>query len=367
MFLENFSKFQQNIIMSAFAQAVREAAFTRSNKDVLVEGTVSATLSYVAQAFRSDNRPDPRLDIDGKICFILQDQLRGYRNQDGRRRKQKALPMMVLRKMLQISVTEREKAISWLLIGAIFFAMRSCEYLKTAAEETKRTKIVRIGNILFKKNNRVLPHSSTQLKSADLVRIRFEYQKNDHRDVLIHMFKSGDPELCPVVAWASVVKRVRIIPGSDDNSEVCLFSDTRQRTTLLKAEHVRTRLRAVVDIMGKEILGFNKEDIGLHSIRSGGAMAMFLSGTSVIVIQRVGRWSSEAFLEYIWEQVETFTLHVSKNMVEYEEFFNLDAENVSESTHVKLSNVETEDQIEDGQDSVPFCVRFNELALNGEE
>ena len=42
--------------------------------------------------------------------------------------------------------------------------------------------------------------------------------------------------------------------------------------------------------MGKEFWGFDKDDIGLHSIRSGGAMTIFLAGTSVIVIQRVGRW-----------------------------------------------------------------------------
>ena len=56
--------------------------------------------------------------------------------------------MMVLRKMLELTVvSEREKAIiAWLLIGALFFAMRFCEYLKVAPEETKRTKIIRVWN-----------------------------------------------------------------------------------------------------------------------------------------------------------------------------------------------------------------------------
>ena len=89
---------------------------------------------------------------------------------------------MVLRKMFHISSSQKDKAVSWLLIGAIFFAMRSCEYLQTTAEEKKRTKIVRIGNVLFKKNNRVL-HSAKNLESADLVRIQFCFQKNDKRDV----------------------------------------------------------------------------------------------------------------------------------------------------------------------------------------
>ena len=85
-----------------------------------MEGTVSATLSYVAHAFRSKNSPDPRLDADGKTCFIFQEQFRGYLNQDGTKLKQKALPMMVLRKILELAVSEREKSIAWLLIGALF-------------------------------------------------------------------------------------------------------------------------------------------------------------------------------------------------------------------------------------------------------
>ena len=96
--------------------------------------------------------------------------------------------MMVLRKLLSLANSEREEAVAWLLIGAIFFAMRSCEYLHTTGEETKRTKIVRVGKIIFKKGSRILPHSSEQLSKADLVRIVFEFQKNDHRDVMIHMF-----------------------------------------------------------------------------------------------------------------------------------------------------------------------------------
>ena len=135
--MDSFSRFQQNILMSAFAQAVRDATFSPTNREILVEGSVNATLSYVAQAFRSNNQADPRLDVDGKTCFMLQEQYRGYRNSDGSRDKQKALPMLVLRKMLDLASSERDKAVSWLLIGAIFFAMQSCEYLKTAAEEKK--------------------------------------------------------------------------------------------------------------------------------------------------------------------------------------------------------------------------------------
>jgi hypothetical protein len=293
------------------------------------------------------------------MCFILQEQFRAYRNQDGSKRKQKALPMMVLRKSLELSSSERDLAVSWLMIGAIFFAMRSCEYLKTAAEEKKRTKIIRIGNVSFKKQNRTLNWSDDNLDKADLVRIRFVFQKNDRRDVCVHMFRSGDNVLCPVVAWANIVNRVRLISGASENSEVCLFQSKTEKPSLIHSSQVRTRLRAIVDIIGEEELGFNKDDIGLHSIRSGGAMAMFLSGISVIIIQRVGRWSSEAFLEYIRDQVESFTMGVSNKMLQYEEFFSLD-----QRKDDSIKEPITDERLnENGVDSVPFRVQFSKLAL----
>ena len=270
--------------------------------------------------------------------------------------------MSVLRKMMSISLTDREKAISWLLIGAIFFAMRSCEYLKTSGEETKRTKIIRLRNVIFKKGRKVLFHDNPDLENADLVQITFEYQKNDKRDVKIHMFKSGDKLLCPVIAWATTIRRLRNISSATDNTEVCTFQDDKGKISLLQAVHVRSRLRAIVTLLGMEELGFDKDDIGLHSIRSGGAMAMFLSGISVIVIQRVGRWSSEAFLEYIREQVESFTLDVSKNMLKYEEFINLNTERTS--SHLVLEEDEMESENENGPESVPFRINFNSLSLN---
>ena len=120
--------------------------------------------------------------------------------------------------------------------------------------------------------------------------------------------------------------------------------------------------------MGKEFLGFDKDDIGLHSIRPGGAMAMFLAGTSVIVIQRVGIWSSETFLEYIRDQVESFTLNVSKDMLKFEEFFNLNTDEQSDNTIENNINQHeiVHEENENGPEVVPFRVRFSELSLNGE-
>ena len=144
-------------------------------------------------------------------------------------------------KMLELTVSEIEKAISWLLLGALCFGMRSCEYLKVAPEETKR-KIIRVGNVIFKKGNRVIHHNDPDLRSSDLVRIIFVLRNNDKCSICIHMFKSGDTDLCPLISRATTVQRVHMVPESSNESEVCLFYDDRKKTSLLRADHVRSKI-----------------------------------------------------------------------------------------------------------------------------
>ena len=117
-------------------------------------------------------------------------------------------------------------------------------------------------------------------------------------------------------------------------------------------------------LIGEDALVFNKDDIGLHYIREGGAMEIFLSGTSVIIMMRVGRWSSEAFLEYTREQVESFTFGVFQRMLKFEEFFNLSRENSENSTYEVINIDDVHFVNKDGLDSVPFRIKFNGLALH---
>ena len=127
--------------------------------------------------------------------------------------------------------------------------------------------------------------------------------------------------------------------------------------------HVRDYLRSIVDLIGEDILGFTRDDIGLHSIRSGGAMAMFLSCTSGSIIMRVERWSSEEFLEYIREQVENFTAGVSQNMLAFQCYFVL-GRNKNNTVPTKEYPQKSSQNNESGPIEVPFNVSFSNMAIN---
>ena len=176
--------------------------------------------------------------------------------------------------MQELSISPWELVLTQLLILALFFAMRSCEYLKTRyPEESRRTKILRVSNFVFKKaDGRVIHHSASleTLISADLVIITFKFQKNDWRNHSVHMFRTDDLLLCPVRASAKIVKRVLNIPDTTSDSKICSFWSNEIKLVYINSAQALPRLRVIVEIMGEHILGFTKEDdVGLHSIRSG--------------------------------------------------------------------------------------------------
>jgi hypothetical protein len=49
-------------------------------------------------------------------------------------------------------------------------------------------------------------------------------------------------------------------------------------------------------------------------------MAMYLTGVPVFSIMLIGRWSSTAFLKYIWKQIQEFLQGISSKMIEVQSF-----------------------------------------------
>jgi hypothetical protein len=48
----------------------------------------------------------------------------------------------------------------------------------------------------------------------------FEMQKKDKKSDTVNQLASGEAILCPVRAWAAIVKRIRSYAGSNDNTPV---------------------------------------------------------------------------------------------------------------------------------------------------
>ena len=320
--MDEFHKGGRIRVLGAFAMALRQGRFSGPAYDTLVESTVRSTISFVSQKFREDDRPNPTKDEDGELGRLLSRLFRAFKNEDPNPKQQKALPIGVLRELAKLQVTESQKAITQLAIGAIFFAMRSCEYLSAPQAEKKRTAVLKLKNIRFNKDHRTLSHDSPLLEFADSVSITFEFQKKDERNDTVSQMFTGDPLLCPVRSWAAIVRRIWSYPGASLETPVsAVWRD--DKIDHISSKELIARLRASVIAIGEDRLGFKADDIGTHSIRSGGAMQMFLGESPVYVIMMIGRWSSDAFLRYIRKQVEMFSHNVSRRMLRYEIYWHV--------------------------------------------
>jgi hypothetical protein len=213
-----------------------------------------------------------------------------------------------------------------LTIGAFFFAMRSCEYSSVA--ERGKTKLLTVGNIRFYTRDRTeISHLDPTLQLiAEYVTVTFEDQKNNHKMETRTQQRTGDPVLCPVLAWSNVVTRILASPNTSPATTVNFFYDTSARpgseARLITQANTRSLLRTTATILGKKKIGYSAADIGTHSLRSGAAMALFLANESVHKIMILGRWSSDAFLVYIRPQVLEWTSGMSKMMVKTDNFFH---------------------------------------------
>jgi hypothetical protein len=140
----------------------------------LVAGTCRTAINAVRQAFVAAGWDDSRTETNGELAFILQCQLKGYKNNDLAEQPQKAIPFSLLMKLITKPTKDPlQRRFQQLTHMAFFFAMRSCEYLKVSGNE-RRTKPIRMCDITFRdKFNRVIPHTSTDLHNADSVSITF--------------------------------------------------------------------------------------------------------------------------------------------------------------------------------------------------
>jgi hypothetical protein len=106
VFLDSFTRSQQNKIIGTFAMALQEGRFSSAAHDTLALGTIQNTISDISATFRENGRPDPTMDNDRQLSFILQCQFRAYKNADPKEHQQKAIPACVIAKIAKQKLTE---------------------------------------------------------------------------------------------------------------------------------------------------------------------------------------------------------------------------------------------------------------------
>ncbi|KAI2505693.1 hypothetical protein MHU86_8752 [Fragilaria crotonensis] len=294
--------------------------------------TVRSALDDVAQAYRAHKFVSPVHDSRGRLDAVLAAQLKSYALEDPEPKRPQAIPAAVVAVVARAGATEIQRAVGQLVVGAFFFAMRSCEY--SEVNGNRRTRILRLADLDFRKDGRSVDLAEAQrLREADTVSVTYRNQKNGDRGVTVTQHRTGGDEhstLCPVRAFAGLATRVSQYE-LDEHTEWALAGDrpinlvitAGEKAALISSNQILNHLRAGALLYGEERLGFEIRSIGTHSLRSGAATAMFIAGVPAETIQLIGRWKSQAFLGYIRIQVQQLTRGVASGMIENPSFFTI--------------------------------------------
>ena len=323
-FLAGYSQLDRNGVISAFALALRRNQFGKTTKDKLRKDTVKTTASKVAQTFRTFGITDPTVDAEGQCHITLTRLYRRFDDEDTPTKRQPALPLKVFRGLYSSATSKLDNTVADLACGALFFGMRSCEYLQVAAKAGERkTKLICIKHIVFRTEGKIIKSRKISLLlQAQTVSITFETQKNGEKMETVTQFATKD-RICPVKAWAHVVGRLWTIPGATRALPINTFY-VNGRMFSITSEVMRAYLRRQIQRIGEDKLGFDKSMVGTHSIRASFAMLLLLNKERDSVIMKKGRWKSSAFLRYIREQIESFGNDTSAKIVgTFSEYFSI--------------------------------------------
>lgn len=94
------------------------------------------------------------MDNSGQISVFIERQLWGYKDVDPPPDCAAALPLIVFKLIASCPSNPKLLALSQIVLGAFFFAMRSCEYVKK--RKVGKTKKLLVNNVKFYNSPRLM-------------------------------------------------------------------------------------------------------------------------------------------------------------------------------------------------------------------
>ena len=221
-------------------------------------------------------------------------------------------------------------AIGDLCLLAYYYLLRVGEYtIKGSRNDSKQTQQFKVEDATFFKKDEQgklsqLPWNASDedIMTADSLTLKLDNQKNGWKAVCIHQEANGNAYCCPVRAGGKRVCHIRA-NTSDRKTFLSAYFVQGIRHDV-KDQDIRENLKwAATELQYPAKKGIPIERIDTHSLRSGGANALSLSGYSDREIMKMGRWRSATFMEYIREELACFSSGMSTAMKRTFNFVNI--------------------------------------------
>ena len=252
-----------------------------------IEGRMAAvTRAHLEECIILDRSQMPLLSLT----------IRGLKRLSGGCRRKLAVTIDILFKMREaLDLNKWEDLNLWnATLTGFFFLLRSVEYLDVQTEANDKMRL-RVAHFQLRAAGKDLDLAGGPSKGApnpDEMLIILPYSKTDMEGQgrELNLFAEDDNELCVVTSMADAW---RMNPKHFQRPEAPLFSNKEGRP--VKKTDLQEALRKA-----SAELGYNPEDYSSHSLRSGGATAMYEADIPVEDIQRRGRWKSSCWRIHIF-------------------------------------------------------------------
>ena len=175
------------------------------------------------------------------------------------------------------------------------FLLRGSEFLFRDSEGWDLTKVLRGVDLEFRAKGVRQPVPLRDPAAIDEVVLYQRAAKGDqfNQGTVRNHFRSHDGDvLCVVQALVSLATLApdRWLAGANCPLLV------RSNGLPVRRSEIRDLLRKAANTLGLPV-----NDFTVHSLRSGGASAIFAATGDEQLVRRFGRWASEAYRGYIWE------------------------------------------------------------------
>ena len=269
-----------------------------------------------------------------KFAPRIQQTIDGWRKADPTSKKKMPVevdvPEWLAERGRESFATERMRAVGDHALIAFYFLLRIGEYTcKGTRNESKQTVQFRMRDVVFfDKDKSGRPATLSRTASDDALlnaasgTLKLENQKNGWKDVCVHQEANGLDFLCPIRALARRYIHIRRNGGGPDTLLSAFFVEGKRDD--VRDKDIRAGLKmaaAALDYPATRNIPVERVDT--HSLRSGGANALALSGYSDTNIQKMGRWRGATFKEYISTELHRAASGMSRDMLRKFNFVNI--------------------------------------------
>ena len=316
--LSALDKPMQQQILAAYAHYVRSGGVPGTKPKVRAQ-TVQMALGAITATLLLDGKQSPLGDQKTGYPKAVSQLLEGYKRADPPPEPRLAVPLAVPRYLNTIGTTStchRTRARGDMAIIAFFFLLRVGEYTYHRESDSRLTRQFAINDVkLWRHTTLLCPTLPREilLTTCTAATMSLKNQKNGRKNCSIHV-EATNADTCPIRA---IVRRLdHINQHTSDQTTIIstYFTHPHAQPRMLTANEMTRAVRIAVADLGLERNGLSPAQVGSHSLRAGGAMAMYLNNVPHDTVRKIGRWQSDTFLMYIHEQIAAFAHRVSKKM-----------------------------------------------------